>query len=248
MVGICARLPTQIPNVTLANTRRSVLAGVGAALFDGSAAAQDGPPRVLFIGNSLTYSNNLPGVVEAVFRLAGLSLVTQMEAQPNFSLGDHWDNHAAQRLIRRGGWSTVVLQQGPSAREDSRVQLRRDTQRFAELIAEVGATPALFSVWPSRSRLQDFQRAEESYALAAADVSGVLLPVAAAWREAFRLAPEIDLYSDGLHPTREGSLLAALVMFGALTSRSPMILSASAETTPLQQAAANALSAAAATH
>lgn len=227
-------------------TRRAVLAGVAGALFNSNAAAQDAPTRVLFIGNSLTYSNNLPAMVEALHRLAGLSLVTQMEAQPNFSLGDHWDNHAAQRLIRRGGWSTVVLQQGPSAREDSRVQLRRDTQRFAQLIAEIGARPALFSVWPSRSRAQDFERAEESYALAAADVDGLFLPVATAWREAFRLAPEIDLYSDALHPTREGSLLAALVIFGALTSRSPLTLSASVETAPLQQAAANALGAAAA--
>lgn len=238
-------MPTQIPDATV--KRRAVLSGVAGALFAGSAVAQDAPQRVLFIGNSLTYSNNLPGMVEALYRLAGLSLVTSMEAQPNFSLGDHWDNHDAQRMIRRGGWSTVVLQQGPSARGDSRVQLRRDARLFAELIAEAGAMPALFSVWPSRSRMQDFERAKESYALAAADVNGRLLPVAAAWQEAFRLAPETELYSsDGLHPTREGSFLAALVIFGTLSGRSPMNLPTSENTSPLQQAAANALRAAAA--
>jgi hypothetical protein len=223
-------------------TRRSLIAAA-AATYALGAAAQEQAPRVLFIGNSLTYYNDLPAMVRSLHALAGLHFETEMVAKPDFSLGDHWDDRDARRAISGGTWNTVVLQQGPSARADSRDMLRADTRRFATLISESGATPALLSAWPERHRRGDFPRAAESYRLAAADVNGVMLPVADAWREAFQLAPSIDRYAaDGLHPSRSGSLLAALVIFGALASRSPQSLpSDDAGVTLLQQAAANAL-------
>jgi hypothetical protein len=228
-------------------TRRSILAAATAAWATGAAAQEPDEartPRVLFIGNSLTYANDLPEVVRSLYALEGLQLETQMVAKPNFSLGDHWDDRDAQRAIRRGRWNAVVLQQGPSSREDSREMLRTAVRRFAPLIVEAGATPALFSAWPQRQRMDDFPRAAESYALAAADVNGIMVPVADAWREAFQLVPSLDLYSqDGLHPSRYGTLLAALVVFGALTSRSPQSLVSDNEGIALlQEAAANALS------
>jgi hypothetical protein len=228
-------------------TRRSILAAASATGATG-AVAQEQAPRVLFIGNSLTYVNDLPRVVASLYAVAGLQLEVEMVAKPDFSLGDHWDDRDARGAIRRGGWSTVVLQQGPSSRDDSRAMLRSAVRRFAPLIAEAGATPALFSAWPQRHRAGDFQRAADSYALAAADVNGLMLPVADAWREAFQLAPSLDLYAaDGLHPSRSGTLLAAFVIFAALTSRSPQSLpSDDAGIRLLQQAAANALSGAAA--
>jgi hypothetical protein len=224
-------------------TRRSAVFAVAAACAT-DAAAQDQTPRVLFIGNSLTYVNDLPRMVRSLYALADLQLETEMVAKPDFSLGDHWDDREAPRAIRRGRWNTVVLQQGPSSREDSREMLRTAVRRFAPLIAEAGATPALFSAWPHRRRMEDFPRAAESYALAAADVNGIMLPVAGAWREAFELVPALDLYApDGLHPSGHGTLLAALVIFGALTGRSPTSLASGDEGVGLlQQAAANALS------
>ena len=225
-------------------TRRNALATALAACSTTAAAQEPSAARVLFIGNSLTYVNDLPRVVRSLYAIAGLQLATETVAKPNFSLGDHWDDREAQLAFRRGVWCTVVLQQGPSSREDSRAMLRDAVRRFAPLIAEVRATPALFSAWPHRRRLEDFQRASESYALAAADVNGILLPVADAWREAFRLVPSLDLYApDGLHPSPHGTLLAALVILGALTRQSPTLLPAdNEELARLQQAAANALS------
>jgi hypothetical protein len=62
--------------------------------------------------------------------------------------------------------------------------------------------------------MQDFPRAIESYELAAADVNGLLFPVAAAWVRAWELDPLLELYDpDGLHPSLAGSYLAALVMY-----------------------------------
>jgi hypothetical protein len=129
--------------------------------------------------------------------------------------------------VARGGWELVVLQQGPSSVEANRDSLRIFTQRFATEIAKVGARPALFSVWPTAGRRQDFPRAIESYTLAASDVNGMLLPGASAWLAAWEREADVQLYAaDGLHPTLTGSYLAALVMYARILDRSPIGLPA----------------------
>jgi hypothetical protein len=93
-------------------------------------------------------------------------------------------------------------------------------------IKRVGARTALYMVWPSKLRSQDFDGVSRSYVNAAADVGGLLLPVGDAWRAAWKLDPALALYSaDGFHPSREGTYLAALVIvqraFGIAPDRLP---------------------------
>lgn len=137
------------------------------------------------------------------------------------SLGDHWNWGAARGAIAEGRWDVVVLQQGPSSRPQSRVELLADTRKFAEEIRRAGARPALYMVWPVVSEPENFDRVSESHALAAKDVGGLLFPAGEAWRAAAKREPRVDLYSfDGLHPTPAGSYLAALVMYEVLYERS----------------------------
>jgi hypothetical protein len=183
--------------------------------------------RVLFIGNSLTYYNDLPGIVQTLADSAGGErLVVAEVTGPDMALVDHWQIGEAQLEIARG-WDVVVLQQGPSSVEINRDSLRMFTARFAAEIARVGGRPALYSVWPTRSRPQDFARAIESYELAAADVNGLLFPVAEAWLAAWQRDAMIELYApDGLHPSVAGSYLAALVMYARLLGETPVGLPA----------------------
>ena len=178
--------------------------------------------RVLFIGNSLTASNGLPAMVEALSRAKGAKTVeaTAVTAN-NFSLEDHWNQGPARATLAKGGWSIVVLQQGPSALPESRVLLRDYAKRFAADAAHVGARTALDMVWPSKTRDRDFDAVSESYALAAQDVAGTLLPAGDAWREAWRRDPSLTLYADdGFHPSGLGSYLAALAIWRGLSSQS----------------------------
>lgn len=184
--------------------------------------------RILFIGNSLTYVNDLPGILQALADSAGGDrLVVETVASPDFALVDHWNEGKAARRIADGGWEIVVLQQGPSSVEVNRDSLRLFTARFATEITRGSARPALYSVWPTSSRRHDFARAIESYTLAAADVNGMLFPVASAWLAVWERDPNIQLYgSDGLHPSLSASYLAACVMYGRLFNRSPVGLPA----------------------
>jgi len=173
---------------------------------------------VLFIGNSLTYTNDLPGLVHGLAGAVGRPLAVASVALPDFSLEDHFHQGDALRAIARGGWSFVVLQQGPSSLDDSRALLRRDAARFDQRIRAIGARTALFSVWPESARQAAFPAVAQSYSLAASDVSGIYLPVTKAWLDAWARDPSLPLYGpDGFHPSEHGSYLAALVIAGVLT-------------------------------
>ena len=106
---------------------------------------------VLFIGNSLTYYNDLPVMVQGIADAAhGDSLIISMG--PDMALVDHWNRGDAQKAINGGHWDYVVLQQGPSSTSINRDSLRTLTKMFAPLIASAGGKAVLFSAWPSIDR------------------------------------------------------------------------------------------------
>jgi hypothetical protein len=194
----------------------------------GSCAAQAPSPRpelrVLFIGNSLTYVNDLPAIAVELARADGaVSLETATVAYPNFSLEDHLVRGEAASRIAAGGWDFVVLQQGPSALPTSRTELIDAARQFAALCARAGARMALYSVWPAADRLSAFDSVTASYAAAADSVGALLLPAGRAWQFAWQRDPSLPLYgTDGFHPGPSGSYLTALVIYRGLTGRSPV--------------------------
>jgi hypothetical protein len=186
---------------------------------------------ILFIGNSLTYLNDVPGIVQAFAAARGDSLAVETVAFPDYALIDHWNDGAgrgtARGEIAASKWKFVVLQQGPSSVVVNRDTLRLSTRLFAPGITQAGGVPALFSAWPTNDRLQDFPAAIQSYTLAASDVTGVLLPVASAWLAAWQRSPTLTLYSDGLHASVAGSYLSALAIYAVVVHKTPIGLPSS---------------------
>ena len=178
---------------------------------------------ILFVGNSLTYANQLPAIVESLTAATGTRVPTASVAFPNYALIDHLQQGDALRSIASGGWRAVVLQQGPSGQDDSREQLRRWTAAFDIHIRAAGAATALFSVWPAAAGPSTFAQVAQSYSLAARDVEGIYLPVTQAWNIAWARDPSLKLYADDdYHPSAEGSYLSALVIAGVFTGADPV--------------------------
>lgn len=196
----------------------------------GSSDGVTGPPpgegpAVLFIGNSLTYSNDMPDIVAAISLGAGDDppMRVGMVAFPNYSLEDHWNRGDALDAIEAGGWDVVVLQQGPSTLPASREHLVEWAGRFAERIRAAGARPALFSVWPTDGSEAGFDATLASYGAAAEAVDGALIPAGEAWRAAWARDSGLTLtIIDGFHPSLLGSVIAAYSIWHALTERSPV--------------------------
>ena len=177
---------------------------------------------VLFIGNSLTYSNDLPDLLKHLLEVAQDDPVhIEAVAFPDYGLPDHWVSGSSRSRIAAGGWDVVILQQGPSATE-GRPYLLEYTEFFDQEIRAQGGETALFMVWPARSRFFDFPGVLDSYRTAAERVDGVFFPAGEAWRAAWETDPDLAFYGpDGFHPTLLGSYLAAVVMMEKLTGHDP---------------------------
>lgn len=179
---------------------------------------------VLFIGNSLTYYNDMPFMIDEFAKADGqerLGIGSMLVG--GYSLEDHWNDGRARAEILNLRWDVVVLQQGPSSTAENQAHLLEWAGRFAEVVRAVDARPALYMVWPEADRQDAFDAVSESYRDAAAAVDGLIFPVGEAWRAAWQRDPTAALYgADGFHPTVAGSYLAALVMYQQLYDRSPI--------------------------
>lgn len=186
---------------------------------------------VLFIGNSLTASNDLPGTVAAIAAAAGEPIQVSAVTQANFALIDHVKAGNALAMIRRGGWDVVVLQQGPTSTGPSpdRDTLIIATRLLDQEIRAAGGRTALFMVWPTRARLQYFDNTRDAYHAAATEVNGLFLPAGEAWRTAWQDNDGLEFYSgDAFHPSPLGSFLAALVIYEGITGKNAETLPARA--------------------
>ena len=188
----------------------------------GATSANPAPPSsILFIGNSLTYPNAVPSMVERIARAAGDSVRVGMVAGPNMAVIDHAvvGSEAASEM-EQGPWSFVVLQQGPTPPGICRDTLVIAAMRLAPMIRDAGGRPALFSPWARQAFPQSLEPAGESATAAARAVGGVVVPIGIAWRKALDADPQLPLYgADGYHPAPVGTLLAGLTVYDRLFGR-----------------------------
>lgn len=181
------------------------------------------PPRVLFVGNSLTYVNDLPGMVARISATLGTPVETHSVVHPDYGLEDHWNDGVVQRMLADQRWDIVVLQQGPSSLPESGTNLVEFAGRFARLIRARGACPAVYMVWAEAAYPRSFDAVRDHHRQAADSAHAQFLPAGEAWRAAWRRDPAFAFYSpDGLHPTPLGTYVAALTITAALTGRSPL--------------------------
>jgi hypothetical protein len=180
------------------------------------------PLRVLFVGNSLTHTNDLPAVVATLARGLGTELEYRTIAPGGTSLEDHWNAGAVPAELESGRWDAVVMQQGPSALPDSQVNLREWADRLADLARAHGTRPALLTVWPESYRAAALPDVISSYANAAEAAGAELYAAGVAWQSAWKRSPALPLYGpDGFHPSPLGTYLTALVVVTGLTGQQP---------------------------
>ncbi|HEX2722942.1 MAG TPA: hypothetical protein VHM24_08490 [Gemmatimonadaceae bacterium] len=187
--------------------------------------------HVLFIGNSLTYTNDLPKTVSDIAASAGDTIRVATVARPSFAVIDHALGYSdAVDVIKSQSWDYVVLQQGPTTTMINRDTLIIATKLLNPLIRASGGRTAQLMVWPDAESPQLFPAVRASSQAASEAVGGVFIPAGDAWRAALEANPGLQLYSaDRFHPSRLGTYLAALVVYERLTGRDARELTAAPE-------------------
>jgi uncharacterized protein DUF4886 len=189
--------------------------------------------RVLFLGNSYTYFNDLPAVFSA---LAGAghqcNVETRMVTPGGFRLKDHWDKPEAHAALDSQKWDYVVLQDqstlGMNYFLDGNARVTSDevflpyAKKWAAEIIRHGARPVFYLTWARKATPEDQAALNHAYIHAARETGGIVAPVGIAWQQVRRQNPAINLYyKDGSHPSSSGSYLAACVMYAAIFHQSP---------------------------
>ncbi|MBX2964070.1 MAG: SGNH/GDSL hydrolase family protein [Cyclobacteriaceae bacterium] len=173
--------------------------------------------QILFVGNSLTYSNDLPSLVVAEAKRAGYAVKAQMLASPNVALDDHWKNGQMQKLIASGQFDFVVIQQGPSSQAEGKQMLLNYGKKLSALCKKHEVTLAYFMVWPAKQNYHMFDGVIRNYTNAATITNSILCPVGKEWKEYFDRTGDFGYYSpDGFHPSLVGSTVAAEIIVQSL--------------------------------
>lgn len=205
-----------------------------------AAMAQD-TTRVLFLGNSYIFFNELPALLTELSESMGHVVVTGQNTPGGASLQGHVNNTESQALIQQGDWDYVVLQEQSQKASLPYDQVTADFFPAVEaLVTSIRqhndcAVPLLYMTWgrengdvqncawwPPVCTYEGMQELlTERYLEAADNTQSWCAPVGMIWEDLLGLT-NINLYNpDGSHPSAAGSYLAASTLFVALFGQNP---------------------------
>jgi hypothetical protein len=190
--------------------------------------------RVLFLGNSYTFVNDLPNTFASLARSGGYKVEVDMSAQGGWTLANHLQSPESLDAIQSKAWDFVVLQEQSQipAVELSRTQAMYPAAReLVRRIRQQGASPVFFITWAHRggfpeNGMNDYASMQAQinagYSAIAQELGARIAPVGSAWQTAVDGHPELELWqADGIHPTEQGTYLAACVFYAAIFHESP---------------------------
>jgi hypothetical protein len=183
--------------------------------------------NMLFIGNSFTQRNDLPGLLAAMAAERGVRIEHKLVSAGGASLRTHWNAGRAGQAIAAGGYDFVVLQEQSTLPVRNAQRMGENVRLFDEIIKQAGSRTVLYMTWSRQTAPESQQAITDSYNSIGKEVGAVAVPVGLAWQ---RFAAKHDwplLYDrDQSHPSLAGSYFAACVFLATLLKINPVGLEA----------------------
>lgn len=191
--------------------------------------------RVLFIGNSYTFVNDLPRVFGRLAEAGGHAVGTEMAAQGGWRLADHVASEDTRGKLTAARWNIVVIQeqsQIPAVAGLRQATMYPAGRQLVRMARESGASPMLFQTWAHRDGLPEaglrgYQQMQAEidagYQALAAEQHVPVVPVGYAWKAVVDANRGAGLWApDGSHPSVRGTYLAACVFYASTFRQSPV--------------------------
>lgn len=225
------------------NRRDFLKQGCGALLlpatFKSELLAAPAKRRVLFIGNSYTYFNNLPQILSGLAASAKppQTLETEMITVGGATLKSLWSGGQPQAALAGKKWDYVVLQEqstlGQTRMVDGVIQINDPKDFHASVrtidpeIKKAGAKPLLYMTWARKDTPEKQSLLTDAYQNIGKELGDKVAPVGLAWQAALKARPDLELHvADKSHPNPAGSYLAACVFYATIFGKSPEGLAA----------------------
>ncbi len=182
--------------------------------------------RILFIGNSYTYCNELPTMLAQLASAGGKDVDVHQVTAGGVTLEWHAQNEATLAALYES-WDYVVLQEHSIRPIQDTPKMAMAAAALQAVIASTGAQTVLFMTW-ARQHFSEMQAGlARVYAEITQDIGARVAPVGLAWEAALIADASMSLYEeDKSHPTPLGSYLAACVFYATFFGASPVGLPA----------------------
>ena len=192
-----------------------------------STASAPDPTRILFVGNSLVYTSNLPAVLDALGEANGQPIHSEMLVKGGATLRHRVEDGSVIAALEKGQYDYVVLQErgGDLVCADVRScesasASMQALQSLAATAREHGATPLFLGTYQRLPSVSDRLLAGEAQAATAASVP--LIPVSALYAQAIASHPDLPWHDpDGAHPGPQLQLLKAVLLYRELFGEYP---------------------------
>ena len=172
--------------------------------------------RILFIGNSHTYFNDMPEMVAEQFRKEQYDCEVTMIAHGGWFLEQHVNEPDVRFNILYGHYDYVVLQDhahpfGPEEKFYGAVR------QLNQWILEAGSKAVIYMTWAKKDEEFNQERMTLAHEQIADELGMLLAPVGKYWWEYLRSYPDIEMYyKDGQHASPDGSRFAAKYIWNAI--------------------------------
>jgi hypothetical protein len=181
------------------------------------------PLNVLFIGNSFTARNDLPGLIARLAAARGKGLRHRLISAGGASLRTHWNAAEARLAIPGGRYDHVVLQEQSTLPVKNATRMHENVRLFDEAIKSAGAKTTLYMTWARRNAPESQQAITDAYTDIGRELGATVVPAGLAWQRFLGKHDQPVLHDkDQSHPTLAGSYLAACVFLAVLYEESPV--------------------------
>jgi hypothetical protein len=178
--------------------------------------------NLLFIGNSFTARNNLPGLIARLAATRGRNIQHRLISAGGASLRRHWNGGAAQEAIRDGHFDYVVLQEQSTLPFKNAKRMHENVRLFDEAIRSAGSKTLLYMTWARLNAPGSQEAISAAYIDIGQELGATVVPVGTAWRLFLSKHKQPALHDrDQSHPTLAGSYLAACVFLAVLFGENP---------------------------
>ncbi|MGQ4660975.1 SGNH/GDSL hydrolase family protein [Lysobacter sp. F6437] len=184
------------------------------------------PTRILFVGNSLIYTGNLPAVLDALGDVNGHPIHSEMLVQGGATLSHRVEDGSVNAVLANEPYDYVVLQERGGdllcmdiACETPRIS-KVALQSLATTARKHGATPLYLGTYQGLPSASEALLKAEAEAAAAASVR--LIAVSALHAQAVASHPDLPWHDpDGMHPGPQLQLLEAVLLYRELFGEYP---------------------------
>jgi hypothetical protein len=168
-------------------------------------AAADAPLRVLFVGNSYTFGNDLPWMVRglAAAEKGARPLEVESIAIGGATLRNHLESSTVAEKLASGRFEVLVLQEQSQLPLLDRAAFHAAARELHALASKSQTRVVFFCTWARRDQPEQRAGLEEAYASIAAELGADLAPVGRAFERYAELSAEERARAKRPTPTRE---------------------------------------------